>query len=221
MTGAVAAEEVLAGLLRITDALDTVPPLATKIEAGVAARQARWKDVLDLVGSMPSLDPATDVSVRLCMIEALIATGRHAESAEALDCLEIEASGGQRIIADMLAASLDLSQESHRAAAGRLERLVEGLDAKLEPQARAMPVAALLGVAAVGLGEFDAAATLLGFSSGERMRLGTVLRPFEGSLEESASSTCSASLGAERFQELCLAGAAATWHDLPVDIVRS
>lgn len=215
LSGVLDGVEVLEGLREITAQLDVIPPLATKIEAGVAARNGEWKEVVRLAEAMPSADAATEVSVQLLIAEALIGLGEPDGASRVLDALNFEARGSTRVVADLLRASLDIGGGAYGRGIRRLADLVETLDADDSRSSRALPVSALLAVAACGIGDTESSVVLFGFARAEQVRLGCRLRPGDQRLATEANEVCRAEMSGERFDELCAVGAAAAWRELP------
>ncbi|WP_040492056.1 BTAD domain-containing putative transcriptional regulator [Ilumatobacter nonamiensis] len=220
-SGILDGSDVLASLRQITEALDVVPALATKIEAGVAARRGDWDEVLRVAQLMPPPDAATEVSVQLLVAEALIGLGRHGEAAACLEALEADTDGSQRVLSDLLWASLEIGRDRDLGrVVDRLGDLVPVVHDDEPVPAVAMPVAALLGTAAVGLGDVESAAALFGFADSEQHRLGTRLRPGDRVAVDDAVERCRTALGAEQFDRLRAHGAATPWSALPSPTVR-
>ena len=207
------------GLLRQLDAtigLDEAwPAMAIKIRAIVAAREERWDDVIAIAGSEDELDPANRASVVIATAEALEALGRLDEAQRALDGLDLVAHGHYVRNADLVAASISLMKGEPGVVPGSMAELVAWLNGQDRRLAMAAPVAALLGTAAIDLGDAASAACLLGFAEAERSRLGTDLRPTDRSLAADAIERCRAALGDESFDALTARGAALDFGELP------
>ena len=215
-TGELADGEAI--LRRLEELLDMMPqpnPVRYKVEAGVAARAGRWADVVDIAETAGDLDPVMDAAVGLLHAEALGALGRFDEALLTLTSLDRDGLGYYARFVDLVHASTDLRRHEPRAAADRLGTMVEDIAGDGRRLAVGAQVAALLGVAAHGLGRHETAAILLGHADAEQRRLDITLRPSDRPLAEQAIEACRTELGAQRFDVLAAQGARTAWHDLP------
>ncbi|MGA9277885.1 BTAD domain-containing putative transcriptional regulator [Ilumatobacter sp.] len=220
LSGVLDGADVLSCLREITAQLDVIPPLVTKIEAGVAARRGDWTEVVRVARAMPSADAATEVSVQLLVTEALIGLGDFDEASRVLGALELEARGSTRIIADLLWSELDIGRGAYSTGIDRLTDVVEMLGVDDGFSAVAFQVAALLAVGACGLGDAESSVVLSGFVGSEQARLGVHLRHGVQQLADEATDACRSAMSNERFDWLRAVGAAAEWSELPLRAVE-
>lgn len=152
----------------------------------------------------------------LLRAEAFAARGNVDEAAAALDQLT---AAGVEIARDshwLVRASVDLRRRDPLQAAQRLTTLSDEIAQDGRQLAITVQVAALLGVAACDLEQYETAAVLFGHADAEQHRLDIVLRPSDRPLAEHAIETCRTALGVDQYEELAARGAASEWHHLPL-----
>ena len=190
------------------------PPEQFKIEAGVAAGEGRWDDVVRIARSAHGLDARSEAGLGLLHAEALAALGRLDEARVVLDQLHPNSADSRRS-AYLVGASIDLRRGDPGAAVERLERVDFGRAARELVFARGVQVTSLLAIAANDLGQPAVAAVLFGYSAVGQERLDIRLRASDRPLAAEAIESCRAELGAQRFDELAAKGASTEWNDLP------
>lgn len=192
------------------------PSMVVKIRAGVAACAERWEEVVRLTEGYANFAEATQGDVRLLRCEALGALGSPEDAVALIPPPDADNYVNFIRHVHLVLAPIDLARGDLAEALHRLALLGDIIDRDDRRLAIAMPVAALLAVAAHSLGQNETAAVLFGFSAGERARLDIVLRPSMRPLVERAHQTSRVAIGDERFDELTGVGAALQWTDLPV-----
>jgi predicted ATPase/DNA-binding SARP family transcriptional activator len=190
-------------------------PADTKINAGVAACEGRWDDVVRLTAGADRTSPMADASRHTLRAEALAVLGRHDEALAVLATIDPDTYERHRRYTDRVHASIDLRRREPRPAAERLTALADEIARDGRRLAAGMHVASLLAVAAHDLDQHETAATLFGYAASEQRRLDIVLRPSDRPLAERATAGCQRELGAERYGDLAAQGASSGWHDLP------
>lgn len=213
-------EVLLQRLAEIRAAVPEQLPEWSKIEAGVAAGEGRWDDVVRIARSARDLDLRIAAAVDVLHAEALAALGRLDEATTVLARVDPN-SQEFRQSASLVGALIELRRGEPEAAVEQLGRVAHGRAAHGDSYATGVQIASLLAIAAHALGQHDAAATLFGHSAAGQDRLDIRLRPSYRTLAGEAIESCRAELGPQRFDELADRGARTAWRDLPaVEIGR-
>jgi predicted ATPase/DNA-binding CsgD family transcriptional regulator len=211
-------DAVLARLDEILALTADTPQTAVKIQAGVAAFAGRWDDVMRLTENYADFNDVIRRDLRVLRSEALGVLGHTDDAIAVIPQLDANDDATYVRGVHLVRAPIDLARGDLSAALQRLAVLGDMIDRDDRRLAITMQVAAFLAVAAHHLEQHETAATLFGFSAGERARLDIMLRPSVRPLNEQTQQTCRAVLGDQRFDELAELGVAKQWADLPVVI---
>ncbi len=190
-------------------------PSAVYLRATVAARDGRWNDVVRIAETSEQRPEYEEFRVRIALVEALVALGRHDDAEMLLRQIEAVVSTEHVHYVPYLWAALELAQGSPVAAVAALEQRVEDIRRDSRRLLIAVQLTSLLAVAAHDLGQDETAAVLFGYSVAEQRRLDVVLRASDRPRAERAIGECRTTLGEERFDELATRGARAEFADLP------